>query len=175
MFSFSGSGHQINRKGIVTYPLCIRFTLDRKSFYYPIGGSYTKREFSEICESQKSKSSRYEVKKDCLDTIQKYKTLLESLNKGQELTLEMVRTAITHDSQDEELSFIGIWENTIERLRNENGGARYTTAEFYDNALKSFRKILWNEHIDGFHIGLEHIRKWNEGMKNGVADETERL
>ena len=127
-----------NRKDIVTYPLCIRFTLDRKSFYYPIGGSYTKREFSEICESQKSKSSKYEVKKDCLDTIQKYKTLLESLNKGQELTLEMVKTAITHDSQDEELSFIGIWENTIERLRNENGGARYTTAEFYDNALKSF-------------------------------------
>ena len=55
-----------NRKDIVTYPLCIRFTLDRKSFYYPIGGSYTKREFSEICESQKSKSSRYEVKKTFL-------------------------------------------------------------------------------------------------------------
>ncbi len=164
-----------NRKDITTYPLCIRFTMDRKSFYYPIGGSYSKRDFSEICESQKSKSSRYEIKKECLETIQKYKTLLESLNKGHELSLEMIKTAITHDTQDEELSFIGIWENTIERLKVENNGARYTTAEFYENALKSFRKILWKERIDGFHIGLDHIRKWNEGMKNGVADASGKI
>lgn len=40
---------------------------------------------------------------------------------------------------------------------------------------KSFRKILWKEHIDGFHIGLDHIRKWNEGMKNGVADASGKI
>ena len=159
-----------NRKDIVTYPLCIRFTLDRKSFYYPIGGSYTKREFSEICESQKSKSSRYEIKKDCLEVIQKYKTILESLNKGQELTLEMLRTAITHKGNDDSISFIGVWQDTIQRLRVENNGARYSTSEFYGSALKSFRRILWKHPIEGFNITVEDIRKWNDGMKNGVLD-----
>ena len=159
-----------NRKGSTSYPLCMRFTMERKSYYFPIGGSYSKKEFSEICNAQKSKSSRYEVKMNCLDIIQKHKALLESLNKGHSLNLDMIKTALTHKSNDSSISFVGVWQDTIRRLREENNGARYSTSEFYDSALKSFRKILWAHPIDGFNITVEDIRKWNDGMKNGVVD-----
>lgn len=159
-----------NRKDVNFYPLCIRFTMNRKSFYYPIGGSYSKKEFSEICDAQKSKSSRYEIKMDCLNNIKKYKALLESLNKGHELNLDMIKTALTHKSNEDSISFVGVWQDTIKRLRVENNGARYSTSEFYDSALKSFRRILWDHPIEGFNITVEDIRKWNDGMKNGVLD-----
>ena len=34
-----------NRKDITQYPLCVRFTIDRKSIYHPIGGSFSKKIF----------------------------------------------------------------------------------------------------------------------------------
>ena len=38
-----------NRRKSSEYPLSVRFTLERKAFYYPVGGSYTAKEFSDIC------------------------------------------------------------------------------------------------------------------------------
>lgn len=159
-----------NRKDITQYPLCVRFTIDRKSIYHPIGGSFSKKDFSDICNVQKSKSPKYELKKQWMENLKTYEELLVATNKGHELSLEIIRTALTHKSKNAELSFIGIWEETIQRLRTENNGSRYTTSEFYDNALKSFRKILWKHPIEGFNIGLEEIKTWNDGMKNGITD-----
>jgi len=57
-----------------------RFTIDRRSYYYPIGGSCSKQEFSEICNVQKSKSPKYEEKKRLLETVDRYKEMLVNLN-----------------------------------------------------------------------------------------------
>lgn len=83
-----------NRKDVSEYPVKARFTIDRKSYYYPIGGSYTKQAFSEICNVQKSKSPKYEEKKRFLDTIEKYKKMIMGLSPGHELTLDAVRMVV---------------------------------------------------------------------------------
>lgn len=40
-----------NRRKSSEYPLSVRFTLERRAFYYPVGGSYTAKEFSDICSA----------------------------------------------------------------------------------------------------------------------------
>ena len=159
-----------NRKDVTEYPVKARFTIDRRSYYYPIGGSYSKQDFSEICNVQKSKSPKYEEKKRLLETVDKYKEMLVNLNPGHELTLDAVRMVVEGKvaSQTNE-SFIGIWEEIIHNLRTENNGARYTTAEPYESSLKSFQKFLGKEDIKGFEVNLEHLKKWEYGMINGAV------
>lgn len=68
-------------------------------------------------------------------------------------------------------SFISIWEQVIHELRTEDGGVRFTTAESYECALKSFRKIPGENAIKGFCICAAELQKWKDGMHNGVKDE----
>lgn len=68
-------------------------------------------------------------------------------------------------------SFISIWEQVINGFKTDDGGARFTTAESYECALKSFRKILGANTIKGFCISAAEIQKWKDGMHNGVKDE----
>lgn len=166
-----------NRKDVTEYTVKARFTIDRRSYYYPVGGSYSKQDFSEICNVQKSKSPKYEEKKRLLEIVDKYKEMLVSLNPGHELTLDAVRMVVEGKvASHSQESFIGIWEEIIHNLRTENNGARYTTAEPYETALKSFKKFLWNEDIKGFGVTIEHIKKWESGMINGgVGKDGEKL
>ena len=78
-----------NKKNVIEYPLSIRFTINRKFFYYPVGGSYSEKRFSDICNASKSNSENYRIQKDWKDTyVPKFKDLLENLNKGGFLTFE---------------------------------------------------------------------------------------
>ena len=168
-----------NRKNVNEFPLAIRFTIDRKLFYYQVGGSYTEKKFSEICNASKSASDNYRIQKEWRDTFAiKYKDLLENLNKGGILTYEMVRQAVvegntytvqTSNNIEKALSFIGIWEQTIQELRTNDNGARFTTAESYEYSLKSFKKILGDETIKGFDVSAAEIQKWKDGMHDGVV------
>lgn len=168
-----------NRRKSSEYPLSIRFTLERRAFYYPVGGSYTAREFSDICNAVKSRSENYKLQKEWKDTfVPKYKEVLMNLNKGGILTFEMVRQCITGENvvlSEEETtksqSFVGIWEQIIHELRTDDGGVRFTTAESYECSLKSFRKILGTDTIKGFCISAAEIQKWKDGMHNGVKNE----
>lgn len=45
-----------------SYRLAARFTIDRKAYYYHVGGNYTPKEFSDICTAQKSRSAKYDTK-----------------------------------------------------------------------------------------------------------------
>ena len=84
------------RRNATEFPLSMRFTIDRKLFYHPVGGSYTEKQFSDICNATKSASDKYKEQRMWKDSIvPKYKTLLEALNKGGLLTFEMVRLAVT--------------------------------------------------------------------------------
>lgn len=165
-----------NRKDVTEYPVKARFTIDRRSYYYPIGGSCSKQEFSEICNVQKSKSPKYEEKKRLLEIVEKYKEMLVNLNPGHELTLDAVRMVVEGKvASHTQESFIGVWEEIIHNLRTENNGARYTTAEPYESALKSFKKSLWEEDIKGFEVNVEHIKKWEHGMINGAIGQDGEL
>ncbi|MCD8202697.1 MAG: integrase [Prevotella sp.] len=165
-----------NRRNVTDYPLAIRFTVDRKFFYHPVGGSFSERRFSEICNATKSSSDNYKEQKRWREVITpKYKELLENLNKGYPLTFEMVRVAVMTGNfnvgiTQEEKSFTGIWEEYIHHLQTDNDGKHYTTSESYIYALKSFKRILGEDAVKGFNISVVEIQKWKDGMRNGVKD-----
>lgn len=170
-----------NKKNVTEYPLSIRFTIDRKFFYYPVGGSYSEKRFSDICNASKSNSENYRIQKEWKDTfVPKFKVLLESLNKGSFLTYEMVRSAVTTGKSDiknsiKENSFFNIWETIIHELKTNDNGIRFTTSESYECALKSFKKILGENAIVGFNISAAEIQKWKEGMHNGIKDKDGKI
>ena len=35
------------------FPVALRFTVDRKVFYLPVGGSYSEKQFSDICRAKR--------------------------------------------------------------------------------------------------------------------------
>lgn len=170
-----------NKKNVTEYPLSIRFTIDRKFFYYPVGGSFSEKRFSDICNASKSNSENYRIQKGWKDTyIPKFKTLLENLNKGGFLTFEMVRSAITTSKSDittntKDNSFFEIWNTIIHELKTNDNGIRFTTSESYECALKSFKKILGENSITGFNISAAEIQKWKEGMHNGIKDKDGKI
>ena len=53
-----------NRKNVSEFPLAVRFTIGRKLFYYKVGGSYTEKKFSDICNASKSASDNYRIQKE---------------------------------------------------------------------------------------------------------------
>ncbi|WP_444327047.1 tyrosine-type recombinase/integrase [Paraprevotella clara] len=167
------------RKNAYEFPLSLRFTIDRKFFYLTVGSSFTEKKFSDICNATKCKSENYKLQKEWKDTfVPKYKDVLSNLNKGGILTFEMVRQRIMSEDvtlSEKEItksqSFISIWEQVIKGFKTDDGGARFTTAESYECALKSFKKILGTNTIKGFCISAAEIQKWKEGMHNGVKDE----
>lgn len=170
-----------NRKNASEYPLAIRFTVDRKIFYHSVGGSYSEKRFSDICNAFKSNSENYRIQKEWKDTyIPKFKALLENLNKGGFLTFEMVRSAVTTGKSDittntKDNSFFEIWNTIIHELKTNDNGIRFTTSESYECALKSFKKILGENSITGFNISAAEIQKWKEGMHNGIKDKDGKI
>lgn len=119
-----------NRKNASEYPLAIRFTVDRKFFYHPVGGSYSEKRFSDICNATKSSSNNYKEQKMWREEIvPKYKDMLVNLNKGNSLTYEMVRVTITTGNTNTEIakkdkSIIGIWREYIYHLQHDDNGKR---------------------------------------------------
>lgn len=173
------------RKNACEFPLSLRFTIDRKFFYFTVGSSFTEKKFSDICNATKCKSENYRLQKEWKDTfVPKYKDILMNLNKGGILTYEMVRrciidgTEVTSENNNagsNSQSFIGIWEQVINGFKTDDGGARFTTAESYECALKSIRKILGGNAIKGFCISATEIQKWKDGMHNGVKNENGKI
>ena len=161
-----------NRTRTNEFPLSVRFTIDKKSIYLPIGGSYTPQYFSDVTNAKKSRSAKYTDQQQWAVIIEKYKTILSGLNRGHDLTLEQIKTSISGKSDNDEISFIGIWEQIIERLNKEG---RFTTAESYTCALRSFSKILWNTPVIGFKINSETLQKWSDGMRNGVENKNGKI
>ena len=47
------------RKNAYEFPLSLRFTIDRKFFYFTVGSSFTEKKFSDICNATKCKSENY--------------------------------------------------------------------------------------------------------------------
>ena len=168
------------RRNATEFPLAMRFTIDRKFFYYVVGGTYTEKQFSDICNATKSASENYKEQRTWRETIvPKYKSLLAELNKGGMFTYEMVRLAVTTGNvsikKEDNRSFIGIWEQIVHDLKTNNNGARFTTGQNYGYALNSFRRILGEDAIQGFNISAAEIQKWKDGMKNGIKCKNGKL
>lgn len=162
------------RKNATEFPLAMRFTIERKFFYCVVGSTYIEKQFSDICNATKSASENYREQRMWRETIvPKYKNLLAELNKGSLFTYEMVRVAVTTGNtslqEEDDRSFMSIWEQIIHDLKTNDGGARFTTGQNYEYALKSFRKIMGYNAITGFNISVAEIQKWKDGMHDGIV------
>ena len=107
-------------------------------------------------------------KKEWEGILEGYRSRLVKASGRQQLTLSLIRILFSGVSIDGEegKSFLAIWEDIISRKKKEGHAG---TAESYSCALKSFRRIIGD--INGFSVNKEIIKKWSEGMKNGVLQE----
>ena len=55
------------RKNAYEFPLSLRFTIDRKFFYFTVGSSFTEKKFSDVCNATKCKSENYKLQKEWKD------------------------------------------------------------------------------------------------------------
>ena len=163
------------KKDRETFPVAMRYTIDRKSWYSFVAGEFTEEDFAKVCTlSAKAVRSELYEKKMEFDAIFDAQTeMIERL--GNSLSLERIKAVVTGVDTTKETSFIGVWEKKINFYLTDNNGERCTTAESYEYALKSFQKIMWNRPIVGFKVDKEDIEYWNNGMMHGVKDETGNL
>ena len=155
-----------NKKG--EYPIVITFTINYQRYYHRIGEFTTEKYFGEVCNVTSSKNSLMTKKKVWEGILEGYRARLVKVSSRQQLTLSLIRTLFSGVSieGEEGKSFLAIWEDIISRKKEEGHAG---TAESYSCALKSFRKIIGD--INGFSVNKEIIKKWSEGMKNGVLQE----
>lgn len=154
-----------NRKDIEKYPLSVRFTINRKCLYVHQGGNYSPDEFSRICNTKRANTENLRIKRSWMQTLRTYGDVLSSIKRGHDLSIEMVRMAVTGRSLDTKDSFLGIWQEIIDA--NMNNG-HFSTGESYECALKSFKKIVGVNTVKGFDIDKDIIELWDEGMRHGV-------
>ena len=155
-----------NKKG--EYPIVITFTINYQRYYHRIGEFTTEKHFGEVCNVTSSKNPLMKKKKEWEGILEGYRSRLVKASGRQQLTLSLIRILFSGVSIDGEegKSFLAIWEDIISRKKKEGHAG---TAESYSCALKSFRRIIGD--INGFSVNKEIIKKWSEGMKNGVLQE----
>lgn len=154
-----------------TFPVAMRYTIDRKSWYNYVAGEFAEEDFAKVCNlSAKAVRSELYKKKLEFDAIfEAQMELIERLDNN--LTLDKIKSVITGIDTSKETSFIGVWKDKINFYKTNNNGEQYTTAESYECALNSFQRILWDRPVVGFKVGKEEIEYWNNGMMHGVKDE----
>ena len=151
------------------YPLSVRFYRcangKEERYFHHLDEYYTEKYFSEVCSVSASRSPLLPVKKKWEAILEGYRTRLVKVAEKQQLTIPLIRALFSGVDISGEVgtSFIGIWEDIIAARRKEG---RAGTAENYDCALRSFRKVVGE--VDGFSINKSTIAQWSEGMKNGV-------
>ncbi len=152
-----------NKKNVLQYPLSIRFTIDRKRYYYHVGGNYTEEEFSEICNVQRSRSGKYEIKKQWQELLDHYGSILKKLGNGRDLSLDMIRGAVTGTSVNPDETFISVWKRVI---AEQKASGHYSSGERSESVLNSFLMFV-GDSFKGFNVDKAVLAKWVDGMTNG--------
>lgn len=152
------------------YPLSVCFCIiengKTKRFYHHLLNYYTEQYFHEVCRTTSSRSALFSVKKAWESELDSYREKLVKLKKSHNtLSIELIKSCLQGISDETNgNSFIEIWEKIIEGKRKEG---RAGTADSYECALNSFRKIVGDVH--GFAINKVVIQQWNDGMKYGIT------
>ena len=152
------------------YPLSVCFNIfangKQKRYYYHILDTFcTEKHFSEVCNVTASRSALLPIRKKWETALEEIRTRLAKVAEKQQLSIPLIRAILSgvDISGEAGKSFIGIWEGIIAARRKEG---RAGTAESYDCALRSFRKILGE--VEGFSVNKSVLAQWNDGMKNGI-------
>ena len=110
------------KKDRKTFPVAIRYTIDRKSWYNFVAGVFTKEDFARICMlSAKAVHSELYDKKVEFDAIfERQVELIKRLRNS--LTLDRIKTAINGVDTSKEATFFGVWQDRIKFFRTNNNG-----------------------------------------------------
>lgn len=165
--SLSLDKSNINRRSKTQkkFQLLVCFTMNYKRYRHRLDLWETEKDFNNVCNVTTGKNALMAKKKEWEAILEGYRTRLAKVAEKQQLTLPLIRTILSgvNVSGEAGKSFIGVWESVIASRRKEG---RAGTAENYDCALRSFRKVVGE--VDGFSINKSVIAQWNDGMKNGV-------
>lgn len=158
---------RMTKKYDEAFPVALRFSREGRSFYWQIGGAYTRKQFSDICNVTKKTSPLFAIKQQWKSEIEKYANIMRTTDVGRDLSLTRLKEVVTGKIAVKESSndsFIGFWQKQIDSLI---ATGHYSTAESYTCALRSFELFIGKDTIHGFDISIEDIRKWDNGMKEG--------
>ena len=147
------------------YPVCIRYCINAKRMYHPLGDYCTSEDFAAIMDTESTRGRISETKKSYATQKKKWETdfenylkRLESLASTSVITLENIRISLTGKSVS--VNFISIWKEVI-------NSKRVGTAASYNTALKSFIKETGFTEEKGFAVGKEIIQKWVQKLTDG--------
>ena len=126
------------KKDRETFPVAMRYTIDRKSWYNYVAGEFTEEDFAKVCTlSAKAVRSELYDKKIEFDTI--FEAQSEMIARlGNSLSLERIKTVVTGVVSTKETSFIGVWEDKINFYRTDNNGECFIAGELYEFSFYFF-------------------------------------
>lgn len=152
------------------YPLSVCFNMvengKQKRYYHHVQSFFcTEKYFSDVCTVSSSRSPLLSVKKQWEGILESYRTRLVKVAERQQLSIPLIRAVLSgvDISGESGKSFLKVWEGIIAARKKEG---RAATAENYDCALRSFRKVVGE--VEGFSVNKDVVAKWSDGMKNGV-------
>lgn len=91
-----------------TFPVAMRYTIDRKSWYNYVAGEFTEEDFAKVCtlSARAVRSELYEKKIEFDAIFEAQTELIERL--GNSLTLDRIKSVVTGVDTNKESSFIGV-------------------------------------------------------------------
>ena len=147
------------------FPLCMRFTINYRKYYFCIGEKCSVAELARISkanghgERKMDNETNFERQVRLQQLFQNYVHVVETLNQTGALTLDRIKTALT--GRCESTSLISVWEGIIqEKIQAGKAG----TAGSYNNALNCFKNLTGFTYKDGFSIDPTLVNNWVVSM-----------
>lgn len=147
-------------------PVCLRFSLNGRRYYYLLGDSWTVSEFAAICSAKKGLRRHESFTRNDLYCAkqEEYRQAftagvarIRELALQSTLTLDKIAATLTGKSSDGR-NFLSEWERILD-------SRSVGTAESYRYALRSFRELTGFTARDGFLVNAAVLSRWVREMK----------
>ena len=151
------------------YPLSVRFCIDRKYLYFPLGESLTEKDYNRIVSTDvtlgKGKpDSPSMIHRAWRKKLRGYADRVGELSETTILSLDKIKILLTGRSNEN--NFISVWMQVVK-------SKKIGTANSYAVALKSFMRclgMLRKEFLSvlrsGYYAGADNIEEWVKSFGN---------
>lgn len=82
-----------NKRGTDTYPLSVRFTIDRKSIYHHVGREYSQAEYEHIRDAKEGEA-HFEERRHWGELMKQYENMLKETVTDHALTLDSIKSRL---------------------------------------------------------------------------------
>lgn len=95
---------RMTKKYDEAFPVALRFSREGRSFYWQIGGAYTRKQFSDICNVTKKTTPLFAIKQQWKAEIEKYANIMRTTDVGKDLSLTRLKEIVTGKVKVQEAS-----------------------------------------------------------------------